>query len=163
MCILESYRDVTAEDRMQENYKRLLDREVDQNRLLQEEVNKRTLELSRANEALRSAQARMVRLERDAAEAQMAGGFAHEMRNALAGSKMVLDHALGRLRGAGKSLCEGRLELIDRVIASEAAAGESAAALRQVRENQAALQKTLNIVSRATDRGLAFTAQVVEY
>lgn len=118
--------------------------------------------LEQLNEQLREAQARMVRLERDAAEAQMAGGFAHEMRNALAGSKMVIDHALGRLTGS-KGLCEASIEILDRISASGLTKGEDAAALRQVRDNQGLLAKTLDIVSRATQRGLDFTDQVMEY
>jgi diguanylate cyclase (GGDEF)-like protein len=50
-CI-EIYRDVTAESRMQTNYKGLLDRERRRAELLQQEVQRRTADLHRANEAL---------------------------------------------------------------------------------------------------------------
>jgi diguanylate cyclase (GGDEF)-like protein len=50
-CI-EVYRDVTAESRMQTNYKGLLDRERRRAELLQQEVKRRTADLHRSNEAL---------------------------------------------------------------------------------------------------------------
>jgi diguanylate cyclase (GGDEF)-like protein len=50
-CI-EIYRDVTAESRMQSNYKGLLDRERRRAELLQQEVQRRTADLHRANDAL---------------------------------------------------------------------------------------------------------------
>jgi diguanylate cyclase (GGDEF)-like protein len=53
--VIEKYRDVTAEHRMQENYKKLLEREVERNKILQKEVERRTEELSRANSALKQA------------------------------------------------------------------------------------------------------------
>ncbi|MCC6812067.1 MAG: diguanylate cyclase [Deltaproteobacteria bacterium] len=53
-CI-EIYRDVTAESRMQNNYKGLLDRERRRAELLQQEVQRRTADLHRANEALNRA------------------------------------------------------------------------------------------------------------
>jgi diguanylate cyclase (GGDEF)-like protein len=62
-CI-EVYRDVTAESRMQENYKGLLDRERRRNEILQREVQKRTGELNRANEALSRALEQVTTLAR---------------------------------------------------------------------------------------------------
>jgi Y_Y_Y domain len=56
-------------------------------------------------EELKQCQAKILGLEKQNTEQLMAGGFAHEMRNALAGSKLVLDQALGRQGSEiGKSL-----------------------------------------------------------
>jgi GAF domain-containing protein len=55
---------------------------------LEEKVRERTAELQKA-------QARLLVLEREATERQLAGGFAHEMRNALAGPKVLLSDVLG--------------------------------------------------------------------
>jgi diguanylate cyclase (GGDEF)-like protein len=52
---LEVYRDVTAESRMQSNYKVLLEKERRRAELLQEEVQRRTADLQRANDALNRA------------------------------------------------------------------------------------------------------------
>jgi len=58
------------------------------NASLEETVAERTRELHRAH-------AQLMQLERTSTETRMAGGFAHEMRNALAGPAYVLDAALG--------------------------------------------------------------------
>ena len=55
---------------------------------LEDKVRERTAEL-------REAQAKLIRFERDATERRMAGGFAHEVRNALAGARLVLEKVLG--------------------------------------------------------------------
>jgi diguanylate cyclase (GGDEF)-like protein/PAS domain S-box-containing protein len=53
--VVETYRDVTAESRMQENYKRLIEREKQRNKILEEEVRRQTHELSVTNTRLQSA------------------------------------------------------------------------------------------------------------
>ena len=53
---------------------------------LEAEVARRTLEL-------RDTHAKLIDMERETTEAQMAGGFAHEMRNALSAARMALEAA----------------------------------------------------------------------
>ncbi|MCK6547393.1 GGDEF domain-containing protein [Myxococcota bacterium] len=61
-AVLETYRDVTAESRVQENYRRLLERERAQRELLAAEVARQTVELERANTSLRAALTEVSRL-----------------------------------------------------------------------------------------------------
>jgi diguanylate cyclase (GGDEF)-like protein/PAS domain S-box-containing protein len=53
--VIETYRDVSAESRMQENYKRLLERERERSKILEEEVRRATHELSVTNARLQNA------------------------------------------------------------------------------------------------------------
>lgn len=55
---------------------------------LEEKVQQRTAELKTAHE-------KILALEKEATEKQMAGGFAHEIRNALAGPKLLAEKNLG--------------------------------------------------------------------
>lgn len=129
---------------------------------LEQRVEERTREL-------RDAQARLVRLEREATESRMAGGFAHEMRNALAGAKLVLEKALGRVSGPRRSLAEASLELCEGLAArlrepSISGVGEEVFdALRQIEDNERRLQRTLDGVSRSADRALRVTELILEY
>jgi diguanylate cyclase (GGDEF)-like protein len=59
---IETYRDVTAESRIQENYRRLLEQEREQKGLLQAEVARQTVELAKANAELRKTLAEVSRL-----------------------------------------------------------------------------------------------------
>src|SRR4029079_16859334 len=75
---------------------------------LEAEVAKRTAEL-------REAHLRLVKLEKEATELQMAGGFAHEMRNALAAALMYLASAD---RGQAPGLCAENNELLREMVCS---------------------------------------------
>lgn len=61
---IEIYRDVTAEARMQLNYRSLLDREKRYNEILREEVQNRTAELEQVNSELTGALAQMAQMAR---------------------------------------------------------------------------------------------------
>jgi len=54
-AVIEQYRDVTAESRLQENYRSLLEKERAQKHLLAREVARQTAELERVNESLLAA------------------------------------------------------------------------------------------------------------
>jgi predicted ATPase/signal transduction histidine kinase len=119
--------------------------------------------------ALKDAQSRIVALEKDATEVQMAGGFAHEMRNALAGARMVLKLALGtgEPEGAGLS-AEASRRLHDLLVAvSPSLSGEPLAALRDhARALNDALRQVDEILRRADDavgRGLGIIQEVQSY
>lgn len=70
------------------------------------------LGMSRRSQALEAAHGRIVALERSAVEAQLAGGFAHEMRNALAPAALRLEAALqdARTPGAGPTDLRRRID-----------------------------------------------------
>src|SRR5262245_55911556 len=72
--------------------------------------------------ALQGAQSRIVALEKETTEAQMAGGFAHEMRNALAGARLLLQVALGAQSApSGGVLAQASAELRDLFVETGAA------------------------------------------
>jgi signal transduction histidine kinase len=79
--LLESYRDVTAEVRVQRSYKRLLDEERRAKELLEQRVLERTEELRQANAELKRAQAHLVQSEKLSSLGQLVAGIAHELNN----------------------------------------------------------------------------------
>jgi len=64
VAVMEKYRDVTAESRLQENYRKLLEQERSQKLLLAGEVARQTVELQRTNASLRVALGEVTRLAR---------------------------------------------------------------------------------------------------
>lgn len=63
-AVIEQYRDVTAESRLQENYRTLLEKERAQKDLLAKEVARQTAELERVNESLLAALSEVSRVAR---------------------------------------------------------------------------------------------------
>jgi signal transduction histidine kinase len=129
---------------------------------LEEKVAARTDELRRA-------QARVVSLEKDQTERQMAGGFAHEMRNALVGSKMVLDQALGRIDGACESVPLASAKLLERLYKElKGMVGEGDLArlkplLSEIVANEEFLEEALQIAHQSASRGLSITQGILDY
>lgn len=121
----------------------------------------RTLE-DRVRE-LGAASARVVRLEREAQEFQMAGGFAHEMRNALTAAKFFLSAGSTKLTRtpAGPALEEAARAL------EEHAPPEIAAILtpelHRVREAYAAANRTIESAEGAIERALDVATQALAY
>ncbi|WP_437480332.1 ATP-binding sensor histidine kinase [Sorangium sp. So ce1014] len=119
---------------------------------------------------LRDAQARLIALEKEATEVQMAGGFAHEMRNILTGAKTFL----ARVRGAGeggqqRSVCVENSGLLrdvylatKRHVPADTHAA-TATTFRRLNANEELLDTTLRDVGEALDRGLATTRMILEY
>ena len=115
---------------------------------------------------------RAVQIEKDKTEVQMAGGFAHEMRNALAGANLLLMGALGKDgNNLDGDLCQRNRWLIrDVFVALEKESGISlegrkviVECLRIMNRNQKALSQVLHNVHYATERALAITKQIMEY
>lgn len=79
--VLETYRDVTADARIQRRYQALLAHEKRAKEDLEALVQERTGELERANEELRRAQAMLVHQEKMSALGQLVTGIAHELNN----------------------------------------------------------------------------------
>ncbi|WP_437809495.1 trifunctional serine/threonine-protein kinase/ATP-binding protein/sensor histidine kinase [Sorangium sp. So ce1078] len=131
------------------------------NERLEQTVAERTREL-------RDAQARLIALEKEATEVQMAGGFAHEMRNILTGAKTFL----ARVRGAGdhqRSVCVENSGLLrDLYLATKRHVpadthAATATAFRRINANEELLDATLRDIGEALDRGLASTRMILEY
>ncbi|MCD6498194.1 MAG: PAS domain-containing sensor histidine kinase [Deltaproteobacteria bacterium] len=78
---LETYRDVTADARIQRNYKLLLEREREAKEDLERVVGVRTEELRTANADLKAAQAMLVHQEKMSSLGRLVAGIAHELNN----------------------------------------------------------------------------------
>ncbi|XXX74578.1 AAA family ATPase [Sorangium sp. So ce134] len=133
------------------------------NERLEQTVAERTREL-------RDAQARLIALEKEATEVQMAGGFAHEMRNILTGAKTFL----ARVRGAGagdpqRSVCAENSGLLRDLYLSTKrhmpadTHAATATVFRRINANEELLDTALRDVGEALDRGLASTRMILEY
>ena len=129
---------------------------------LEERVAERSHQLEQAH-------TRIVALERKMVEKQMAGGFAHEIRNALSGAELVLSKALGREHTADGSIngktaaalkgLRGNLKLL----LSPAEFGKVEAILDSVVRNQEQINRILVVAHRAAGRGLLITKRILEY
>ncbi len=118
--------------------------------------------------ALRAAQARLVALEREATEQQMAGGFAHEIRNALVGARMLLARVEGAT-GDGRSLCEKNAAILEEMYLGlrdkldkpdRAWLGKR---IKEMNANEAALDETLNTTGVHLGRAFGLTRQLLDY
>ncbi|WP_437567104.1 trifunctional serine/threonine-protein kinase/ATP-binding protein/sensor histidine kinase [Sorangium sp. So ce542] len=125
---------------------------------VEQKVRERTAELEEAH-------ATIVRLEREAVENQMAGGFAHEMRNALSGAAMVL----GTVTQGGETVCAknaARLgELFDLLKDDipDGKLGSVLARLGDLEEAEETLDSVLCMVGDCTARALSVTNSILEY
>jgi len=138
--------------------------------LRQRALRRRNIELERIVEErtrdLRRAQERVVELEKWSTEAQMAGGFAHEVRNALAGAKMRLA-TVGADRP--ETICAENSEKLREVFLQarpylpEEERPALAAALKQVNANEERIDEALRDTDEALSRALAITHELLEY
>lgn len=120
------------------------------------------------HEDLQAKQKHIAKLEKEALEVQMAGGFAHEIRNILTAVTATLARGLG-LAAGNTALTERNAESLHRLF--EGIRGElSASALRQAAEelhNVADTEMTLDSVLRDamghTRRALGVAAEIMEY
>lgn len=127
-------------------------------------------ELAQRTEELRIAQGRIVELEKQRTEQLMAGGFAHEVRNALAGARILVDRGL-REQGKAEavSLCRQNARdlrevatLLKQHITPELH-GQVITPLRQVFQREEALEEILTGTEKAVLRGLDLASMLLEY
>lgn len=136
---------------------------------LEDKVNERTAEL-------REVQGRLIRLERDNTERRMAGGFAHEIRNALAGARLVLEKILGAQGAKGAQEGAQAIDKISETLAdlgliydtvekrlSREELDPLLEALGRVVDNQKSIESALRFVFDASNRALNITKRLMDY
>ena len=79
--IVESYRDITADVRIQRKYKTLLGHERRAKELLEAQVRERTSELVAASEELKRTHAQLIHQEKMSSLGRLVAGIAHELNN----------------------------------------------------------------------------------
>jgi signal transduction histidine kinase/sugar lactone lactonase YvrE len=118
---------------------------------------------------LEQAQVRLMQLERETTERQLAGGFAHEMRNALTGAKMLLGTVLSVDGAPGRSLCVRNGELLkDLYLGVRAhlpadARSPVATLLKELNGNEARMDQVMRDTDEALSRALLVTQLILEY
>ena len=125
---------------------------------LEQQVHARTRELQES-------QAKVLRLQKTALETQLAGGFAHEMRNALSAS----GNLLGTVIGNDHNVCDATaadlqllLHTVRPILPADTLARVNQILLRVVMQ-QEQLQEALEGVSLATVRAQRITSQILDY
>jgi signal transduction histidine kinase len=131
------------------------------------EVYARTLEVKveERTQELRIAQAQLIEKERLITESHIAGGMAHEIRNALGAAKLRLD-SLSSTNKIQES--QGKLMAILNTIKQQSGLSEDSVrevvqAIRVLHDNQKLFEKTFQEVGLSTERGLQITNRVMEY
>jgi signal transduction histidine kinase/ligand-binding sensor domain-containing protein len=132
---------------------------------LDQKVKERTRELE-------SAHRKIVALEKEALERQMAGGFAHEIRNALASAKMLV----GKLmkpeslaeEGSGSTsqkMTRALVELVTQLkeVLSKEELSSIAPLLKQINNGQRNIDEYLGKTYTSIDRCLNVTDEILDY
>lgn len=119
--------------------------------------------------ALEEAQRRVVQLEREKIAEQMAGGFAHEMRNALSGVKLLLEKGRGAADDGEQSLIDDTANelksifLMGREQLDAKSFSELQRSVRKIAQNERMLDDLIQNADRAVRRALSITALIMEY
>ena len=140
----------------------------------QAELRRRNAQLATLVElrtrALGEAHERMLKLEKDTTESRMAGGFAHEMRNALTGAKILLRSVGGiGTTSESKQLCEANTEALAEIYAwvrSRATPEERRVLLplfQRINSNESQIDTALRDIDEALTRALVATQSILDY
>lgn len=130
-----------------------------------EQLRYEITERKKAEETLREAQEEIIKLEKEALEIQMAGGFAHEMRNALTGIHLVLNAAMHD----GKTLCQKTAEMLGHVfdllehIIPEKHRDNVIGMFKMIEKNEHTLDNILRMVHQYTTQALEVTTLILDY
>ncbi len=135
----------------------------EQNQFLEQRIIERTLELDQAH-------TKILVLEKETTEKQLAGGFAHEMRNALVGPKLVIQHILGQdgskpyesisLKNS-RRLKEIYLLVKDSIPAETLQT--TLKAMQEIFQNEEQIDDSLNMIYEAVSKGLNITQLIMNY
>jgi predicted ATPase/signal transduction histidine kinase/tRNA A-37 threonylcarbamoyl transferase component Bud32 len=130
---------------------------------LEEKVVERTAQLEEAHK-------KILVLEKETTEKQLAGGFAHEMRNALVGPKLVIQHILGQDGNepfesislkSNRKLKEIYL-LIKDIVPSDTLE-TTLMAMKEIFQNEEQIDSSLNMIYKAVSKGLNITQLIMDY
>jgi signal transduction histidine kinase len=135
-----------------------------QNVILEHKVQERTVELKKAH-------SRIVQLEKETTEKQMAGGFAHEIRNSLVAAKMVMKHILfpDHSRVDAHSLAlrnsERLLELFKLAKAERdpEAVRQMAGIVKQIHNDEKSMDSLSHKALQSIERSLEVTTTILDY
>lgn len=134
-------------------------------RRLTQSLREEIIERKRAEAALREAHEEIVKLEKEALEIQMAGGFAHEMRNALTGIMLVLHP----IKHDTETICEKNVHLLGKIFTlleqhiPEKYWDELIAYFSTIEHNEEILNNVLDIISNYTSRAMEVTTLIFNY
>jgi PAS domain S-box-containing protein len=137
-------------------------RAEDEIRTLNEELEERVKERTRQ---LEDAHTKIIKLEKEALEIQMAGGFAHEMRNALVGAKLMLES----MRDNNKTLCQKNAEILGELYdlvehhIPDKQRNNILDYFEQLEQNEKALHNVLQMVDQSMTGALEVTRLILEY
>ncbi len=118
---------------------------------------------------LKEVQDRVIQLEREKIAEQMAGGFAHEMRNALSGAKILVEKGMAEVNEDGQTLVDHTASELQRMylIAQKQIDADSLAryrmSLARVAQNERLVDDVLRSVHRSVERALSITSMIMEY
>lgn len=134
----------------------------DEIRVLNEQLEAR---VQQRTDELEAAHARIVKLEKEAVEVQMAGGFAHEMRNALVGAKLMLTSVIDE----NETLCQKNVTLLETLYNEIGPTLSASAHMRVVdvfgtlEEHEEILDTMLRMINQALVSALGVTTLILEY
>ncbi len=131
--------------------------------LLEAKVKQRTAELERAH-------TKLLRFEKESLEMQMAGGFAHEMRNAVGAIETLVSIAIDDVSGLdGGSLTEQNARYLEQLFLAvrthlpKPTLQEAVGLVRSIVDNEEQLGRILTGVRSASSRALGITTALLEY
>jgi histidine kinase len=119
--------------------------------------------------ALKEAQARLIQLEREVTETQMAGGFAHEMRNVLAGADLMLSQVISAKAEPPSTLCVASGEKLMKLIGEvkdnvqPPVRDRVFSIARDLNKDLGRLDRVLLSMNGALRRGLRITGLILDY
>ncbi|MEL6544920.1 MAG: HAMP domain-containing sensor histidine kinase [Myxococcota bacterium] len=113
---------------------------------------------------LKHAQAQLVKAAKDNTERRMAGGFAHEVRNALSGANMVIAGHLGLLENGRDATLSRVVELLRSIYEEIEGAEDKPSILEGMAEIASlteSVEEDLRLVRRSLDRTLTLTTETM--
>lgn len=132
------------------------------NASLENKVIKRTEQLALAHEQI-------LILEKETTEQQMAGGFAHEMRNAISGAKLIVEHSLGMHKTFNQSIHFANIQTLKEIYSElenkveEPLFSQISLSMNKVFLRESNLEKGLHVIYSSLSKALNITQKIMDY